>query len=153
MRRDLGGFIPQAQRPIGVTVVPFAAHLAPAAHDLLTEAYRNAEGSVPEYPAWLTAFERNPEFDRSLCFLAMVNADAVGFISCWTSAFIKDLVVRDDYRQRGIGKALLNHLFAHLRQRGERTVDLNVMENNLIARCLYEKSDMSYVSRSPVIAS
>lgn len=77
----------------------------------------------------------------------MLDETVVGVIVCWTSAFIKDLVVHPDVRHSGIGFALLNHLFAHLSKCGETAVDLHVMENNLKARRLYEKSGMSYLKR------
>ncbi|NAT16570.1 GNAT family N-acetyltransferase, partial [Pseudomonas syringae pv. actinidifoliorum] len=113
--------------------------------------YCDGAGSVPDYPTWLSAFERDPEFDLSLCFLALRDDAVVGVITCWTSAFIKDLVVHPDARAAGIGFALLNHLFSQLpgpvtptkRSSGH----LHVMENNLTARRLYEKSAMSYIKR------
>ncbi len=58
-----------------------------------------------------------------------------------------------DVRHSGIGHALLNHLFTHLRTRNEASVDLHVMENNLAARRLYEKSAMVYLKRFDIPAA
>lgn len=52
----------------------------------------------------------------------MLDETVVGVIVCWTSAFIKDLVVHPDVRHSGIGFALLNHLFAHLSKCGETAI-------------------------------
>ncbi|ORC59726.1 GNAT family N-acetyltransferase [Pseudomonas floridensis] len=151
MRRGLDGPVAKAQWPASIIVAPFSLRQATTVHGLLSSGYQDGSGSVAQYAEWLSAFEHDPEFNPSLCFLAMHEGIAVGVVACWTSAFIKDLVVHADYRHRGIGTALLNHLFAHLRQQGEGCVDLKVVENNLGARRLYEKSGMSYVSRLPVV--
>ncbi|BBI46408.1 hypothetical protein BV360_03006 [Pseudomonas syringae pv. actinidiae] len=151
MRRSLAEPLPAVQWPAGVSPHPLTLDRAAEAHALLTLGYCDGAGSVPDYPTWLSAFERDPEFDLSLCFLALRDDAVVGVITCWTSAFIKDLVVHPDARAAGIGFALLNHLFSQLlgpvtRPR-EAAVDLHVMENNLTARRLYEKSAMSYIKR------
>ncbi|KPC16200.1 Acetyltransferase [Pseudomonas syringae pv. maculicola] len=151
MRRSLAEPLPAVQWPAGVSQHPLTLDRAAEAHYLLIQGYCDGAGSVPDYPAWLSAFERDPEFDLSLCFLALRDDAVVGVITCWTSAFIKDLVVHPDARAGGIGFALLNHLFSQLRgpvtRPREAAVDLHVMENNLTARWLYEKSVMSYVKR------
>ncbi|KPZ10140.1 GNAT family acetyltransferase [Pseudomonas syringae pv. viburni] len=151
MRRSLAEPLPAVQWPAGVSPHPLSLDRAAEAHDLLMLGYCDGAGSVPDYPTWLSAFERDPEFDLSLCFLALRDDAVVGVITCWTSAFIKDLVVHPDARAAGIGFALLNHLFSQLRvpvtRPREAAVDLHVMENNFTARRLYEKSAMSYVKR------
>ncbi|KPX51811.1 Acetyltransferase [Pseudomonas amygdali pv. hibisci] len=147
MRRTLALPVPSAVWPPRVLPRPFTLEQAPEVHRLLTLGHASATGSVPDYPHWRAAFEQDPEFDTSRCFLAMLDETVVGVIVCWTSAFIKDLVVHPDVRHSGIGFALLNHLFAHLSKCGEAAVDLHVMENNLKARRLYEKSGMSYLKR------
>jgi len=153
MRRDLTGPQPDTHWPADIRPAAFSPGHTLSTYRLLESGYRDGSGSLPEYTMWLAAFDHNPEFDRSLCFLALADDVPVGVITCWTSAFIKDLVVHPDYRNRGIGGALLRHLFTRLREHGEGFVDLNVMENNLGARRLYEKSDMSYVRRSAVLPS
>ncbi|MFJ4141402.1 GNAT family N-acetyltransferase [Pseudomonas sp. NPDC089734] len=136
--------------PSSVQLLPFTLEQAPDIHNLLALGYRDGSGSVPDYPVWLQAFERDPEFDTERCFVARDEWGTVGIITCWTSAFIKDLVIHPRARRQGIATALLTHLFDCLHRRGEGQVDLSVMENNLSARRLYEKSGMSYVRRSPI---
>ncbi|WP_122316800.1 N-acetyltransferase [Pseudomonas cichorii] len=150
MRRDLGKPVSLRHWPDHIGLIPFTLDQAPGIHALLTLGYQDGCGSVPNYPDWSRAFEQDPEFDTALCFVARDELGAVGVITCWTSAFIKDLVVHPRARRQGIAMALLAHLFDHLRQRGEARVDLRVMENNLAARELYEKSDMSYILRSAI---
>ncbi|QHF05725.1 GNAT family N-acetyltransferase [Pseudomonas asturiensis] len=150
MRRDLARPICAAPWPAGTAPAVLTSDLSLQAHHLLSHNPMPGEGPLASYAVWLNAFERDPEFDRSRCFLAMNRERVVGVITCWTSAFIKDLVVHPDYRNRGIGAALLTHLFVHLIQSGEAVADLKVMENNRVARRLYEKSDMSYVARLAV---
>ncbi|WP_024643943.1 GNAT family N-acetyltransferase [Pseudomonas syringae] len=147
MRRNLADSLPQIQLQSDVIIAPFSLDRAPDVHRLLTSGYLDGAGSVPNYRDWLTAFECDAEYDLSRCFVALLDGAVIGVIICWTSAFIKDLVVHTDARNRGTGFALLHHLFAHLAQRNESTVDLYVMENNLAARHLYEKSGMSYIKR------
>ncbi|WP_249584725.1 GNAT family N-acetyltransferase [Pseudomonas viridiflava] len=150
MRRDLTAALPHAPWPPGVTCVSLTPRHSLQAHSLLTQSHLLEDGQWLRHPDWLDAFEHNPEFDRSRCFVAIDSDHVLGVINCWTSAFIKDLAVHPDDRNRGIGTALLHHLFVHLKRCGEAAVDLKVMENNLIARRLYEKSDMSYVARLAV---
>jgi Acetyltransferases len=150
MRRDLTAALPHAPSPPGVTCVSLTPRHSLQAHRLLTQSHLLEDGQWLRHPDWLDAFEHNPEFDRSRCFVAIDSDHVLGVINCWTSAFIKDLAVHPDDRNRGIGTALLHHLFVHLKRCGEAAVDLKVMENNLIARRLYEKSDMSYVARLAV---
>ncbi|MEE3914785.1 GNAT family N-acetyltransferase [Pseudomonas viridiflava] len=150
MRRDLTAALPHAPWPPGVTCVSLTPRHSLQAHRLLTQSHLLEDGQWLRNPDWLDAFEHNPEFDRSRCFVAIDSDHVLGVINCWTSAFIKDLAVHPDDRNRGIGTALLHHLFVHLKRCGEAAVDLKVMENNLIARRLYEKSDLSYVARLAV---
>ena len=150
MRRDLKKQVPPAPWPDGISCTSLTLRRSLQAHSLLAQSRLLDEGSWLNHRDWLDAFEHNPEFDRSRCFLAIDNDRVVGLITCWTSAFIKDLAVHPDYQNRRIGAALLSHLFVHLARCGEAMVDLKVLENNLIARRLYEKSDMSYVARLAV---
>jgi ribosomal protein S18 acetylase RimI-like enzyme len=146
MRRDLD-HLPSAEAwPPRVRSMAFSLENAPQAHDLLQLAYTDARG-IPDYTGWLRAWQQDPEHDPTLCYSLYDDLGMIGFIQGWTSAFIKDLVVHPRARQQGLGLQLLNHAFRLFRHRGEAWVDLKVMENNLAARCLYEKAGMRYVQR------
>src|SRR5690606_13832667 len=93
--------------PDWARLIPFTSALAPKAHTLLLECYRDGYGSVPaDFDTWWAATRHDPEFDAALCFCAMQDESLVGFELCWTSAFIKDLVVLPFVRHQGIGEAL-----------------------------------------------
>jgi len=69
---------------------------------------------------------------------------------CWTSAYIKNLVVHPRAQGRGLGRALLLHAFNVFQQRREGFVDLKVLEDNVRAQHLYESVGMHVVRRELV---
>jgi ribosomal protein S18 acetylase RimI-like enzyme len=71
----------------------------------------------------------------------------VAVAQCWTSAFIRNLVVHPRAQRRGLGIALLDRAFEAFADRREGHVDLKVMESNRTARHLYERAGMDYVQR------
>ncbi len=146
MRRDLQVPTPALFWPGHVRAQAFSLELAEQGHRLLSLAY-NGQGDVPDYATWLNAWQTNPEYNTALCYTAWDDQGMVGFVQGWTSAFIKDLVVHPRARHQGIGLNLLGHAFETFRQLNEPWVDLKVMENNVAARCLYEKAGMRYVQR------
>jgi ribosomal protein S18 acetylase RimI-like enzyme len=139
--RDLTDGPGEAPRwPQGVTLAPFNATLAPAAHALLVECYCDGYGSVPvAFDTWWATTRHDPEFDASLCFCAMRDGRLVGFALCWTSAFIKDFVVAPEGRRQGLGAAMLQHILAAFRARGAGEVALKVVEENAAALRLYHR--------------
>jgi ribosomal protein S18 acetylase RimI-like enzyme len=85
--------------------------------------------------------------NRALCLILEDAQGVVAVAQCWTSAFIRNLVVHPRAHRRGLGLALLNRVFFTYRERGEGHVDLKVMESNLRARRLYERAGMQYIQR------
>ena len=84
------------------------------------------------------------DFDPALWFLAERGGDLVGCALHWkpmqASGWVKDLVVRDDERGAGLGKALLHHGFRAYAERGAARVGLKVDANNPTgAPQLYER--------------
>ncbi|MCQ3001775.1 GNAT family N-acetyltransferase [Pseudomonas syringae group sp. J309-1] len=146
MRRDLGNLAPAQTWPGHIQITPFTFEDAPEAHALLLQGHAD-DIRMPEYQDWVNDWRTDPEYDPTLCFALRDEQGMVGLIQGWTSAFIKDLVVHPRARNQGLALQLLNHVFNIFRQRGEAWVDLKVMENNLAARCLYEKAGMRYVQR------
>lgn len=134
--------VPVGERrwPDWAKLVPFSATLAPKAHALLLECYRSGYGSVPaEFDTWWAETRHDPEFDAGLCFCVMQDEHLVGFELCWTSAFIKDLVVLPFVRHHGVGEALLRHAFATFKARGFAEVALKVHRDNSMANRLYRR--------------
>lgn len=146
MRRDLFQLPPPHAWPAHISLAAFTLADAPQAHALLQLAYAD-DGRMPDYACWVDAWQKDPEYEPALCFTLRDDLGIVGLIQGWTSAYIKDLVIHPRVRDQGLGLALLNHAFTAFHQRGEAWVDLKVMENNLAARCLYEKAGMRYIQR------
>ena len=126
--------------PDGVRLERFTESAASEAHALLALAYADGGGSVPSFGDWWSALTADSEYDSSLCFpVRDGEGTLVAFAQCWTSAFVKDVVVHPDFRRRGIARALLLHVFRVFQERGAQAVELKVEINNPTgAIALYE---------------
>jgi ribosomal protein S18 acetylase RimI-like enzyme len=148
MRVDLG---PQVLRvpawPEAIRVRTFSPGDAEPLHALLVHGYRNGGGRVAELAAWLPQMTTDAEFDPELWFLAVSSTTLVGAALCWTSAFVKDLVVHESWRRRGLGEALLRHVFTVFAKRGAEAVELKVQATNAGAIGLYQRLGMRVVER------
>lgn len=115
------------------------------AHRLLVCGYADGGGSVEPYVTWWKALTEDSEFDPTLCFVALDHQDElIGLAQCWSSAFLKDLVVQPRWRRRGVGQALLLHVFEAFRSRGASSVSLKVeIDNPTGAERLYRRVGMS----------
>ena len=150
MRRDLVEVVPDVQWPSGIEISIYRADLAPAVHQLMQLGQREGGGRVPSLEDWQRRFESDPEYDPTLCFIASDAEGVVGVAQCWTSAYIKNLVVHPRMQGRGLGRALLLNAFKVFQQRREGFVDLKVLEDNLRAQRLYESAGMYVVRRELV---
>lgn len=82
------------------------------------------------------------EGDYSCYFIAKVDGEIVGYGCFWFIADEGQLVnigVRPDYRSQGIGEAILTRGIEEARERGMRTMFLEVRVSNLGAQKMYEK--------------
>jgi ribosomal protein S18 acetylase RimI-like enzyme len=150
MRRDLGKDAPDAPWPQDIELCTYSVELAVDVHHLMQLGYREGGGRVPALDAWQQQFETDPEYDSTLCFIARDGEAVVGVAQCWTSAYIKNLVVHPRMQGRGLGRALLLHAFKVFQQRREGFVDLKVLEDNQRAQRLYESAGMYVVRRELV---
>ena len=150
MRRDLAKDAPDAFMPQGIELCTYSAELATDVHALMQLGYREGGGRVPALDAWQQQFETDPEYDPTLCFIARDGEAVVGVAQCWTSAYIKNLVVHPRMQGRGLGRALLLNVFKVFQQRREGFVDLKVLEDNRRAQRLYESAGMYVVRRELV---
>jgi ribosomal protein S18 acetylase RimI-like enzyme len=131
IRRRLDAFIEAPTWPEGVQLEPFSIARAPEIHALLTLAYASGGGSVSSFGEWWPSLSQDSEYDPDLCFPVSDNLrTVVGFAQCWTSGFVKDLVVRPSQQRREIGRALLLHVFRIFQDRGAQTVELKVETEN-----------------------
>jgi len=149
MRRPLEGDPPPPAWPEGLGVRSFRSEDAPAVHALLEHAYEGGGGSVAPFEMWLPAMTSDTEFDPELWFLAEAEGGSLaGAALCWTSAFLKDLVVHESWRGRGLGSALVHHVLGEFRRRGAPAVDLKVASDNPSgAHLLYEQLGFAIVER------
>jgi ribosomal protein S18 acetylase RimI-like enzyme len=131
LRRDLTEVIAPPACPTGYRVRTFAVGDAPTVHRLLEVGYAQGGGHIGAFDEWWPNLRDDHEFAPELCFLAVdERQDIVGVAQCWTSAFIKDLVVRPLARRRGIATALLGRVFWEFQRRGAKHVDLKVQVDN-----------------------
>lgn len=147
MRIELG---PETGRepawPQGISTRTFEMDDAAALHALLEHGYARGGGSVSAFDSWLPYITTDQEFDPAVVFLAEADGDLAGAALCWTSAFVKDLVVHESWRRRGLGEALLRQVFATFAERGADSVVLKVHSDNDGAIRLYERVGMRLVS-------
>ncbi|WP_282413092.1 GNAT family N-acetyltransferase [Pseudomonas sp. PS01299] len=150
MRRDLRQGVPPIHWPEGIELSTYRPELAAAVHQLMQLGYREGGGRVPALEEWQQRFESDAEYDPELCFIARDNEGVIGVAQCWTSSYIKNLVVHQRAQGRGLGRALLLNAFKVFQQRREGFVDLKVLEDNLRAQRLYESAGMMVVRRELV---
>ena len=140
LQRDLATPIPAPAWPDGAGLTAFDVADVKAIHALLQRAYANGFGGVtPDWLDWWEALRADSEFEPALCFVAKAEGEVVGFCLCWTSSFVKDLVVAPAWQGRGLGAALLATAMTALRGRGASIVQLKVVTANAGARRLYER--------------
>ncbi len=150
MRRDLAGVLPAFTWPPGIALSEYRPERAEAVHRLMELGYQQGGGRVPTLEVWRERFESDAEYDPALCFIASDAQGIVGVAQCWTSAYIKNLVVHPRAQGQGLGRALLLHAFNVFQQRREGFVDLKVLEDNHRAQRLYESAGMRVVRRELV---
>jgi ribosomal protein S18 acetylase RimI-like enzyme len=115
-------------------------------HTLLDEAYETWDETyvAREHDDWLAFMTRHDEFDPDLWFLVERDGDLVAAALHWKEhrgdGWVKDIVVRESERGRGLGKALLLHAFDAYARRGASRVGLKVDSTNPTgAPQLYER--------------
>jgi ribosomal protein S18 acetylase RimI-like enzyme len=146
MSRDLQEMIPKPKWPSEITLRPFSTALTRTAHALLELGCADGGGSIAPYREWWSALSGDGEYDPELCLVTETDGNQlVGFAQCWTSGFIKDLVVHPEWRKKGIGRGLILHSFQIFKSRGAKAVDLKVHSDNHSAIRLYHSVGMSAV--------
>ena len=147
MWRSLEGELDRPSWPDGVTVRTYADADGERVHALLDDAYA---GWDPDYVVlghedWLAFMTDHDDFDPSLWFLCEQSGELVACGLHWRASdgngWVKDIVVRESERGRGLARALLAHAFREYRARGAARVGLKVDTSNPTgAPKLYEKT-------------
>jgi putative acetyltransferase len=107
-----------------------------------SQAQINAWARLPiDYALWQQRLNDKPPF------VAMVDQQAVGFITLEADDHIDWTYVHPDYQRRGIASALYQHLEQQARQRGITKLYVEASE---LARPLFEKQGFRRVRRNLV---
>lgn len=95
-----------------------------------------------EYECYsLDSIKDSLKAENNLNLIARINNDAVGYISFSSvldEAELLKIVIKKNYRRKGIGKLLLKEAIQYLKARGLKTVFLEVRKSNCAAIVLYE---------------
>jgi ribosomal protein S18 acetylase RimI-like enzyme len=143
--------------PAGIAIRPRVEADDPGIFTVMDEGFRQHWGYRPEpYEAWLQPWLESASFDPTLWFVALDGDEIVGALQGNVTdgrGWVGSLAVRDAWRRRGIGEALLRAAFATFRGRDVATVMLNVDRDNTTgATRLYERAGMRLRRRWLVVA-
>jgi mycothiol synthase len=136
MWRSLSDPFRPATWPAGVDIRAYDGADSTRVQELLDDA---CAGWDPYYVArthdgWLTFMTGHDEFDPALWFLVERGGDLAACALHWKESnrrgWVKDIVVRESERGRGLGKALLLHAFRAYADRGVERVGLKVDSTN-----------------------
>lgn len=146
MWRTLDGDLPEPSWPADVAVRTFSADDGERVKELLDRSYAAWDDgyAVRPYEDWLSFMTDHDEFDPTLWFLVEREGELVACALHWQEharrGWVKDIVVLESERGRGLGKALLHHAFRAYAERGVERVGLKVDSTNPTgAPQLYEK--------------
>jgi ribosomal protein S18 acetylase RimI-like enzyme len=140
--RPVGGL--SSPRPEGVEIRPLGRDDFADALVLARELYGLPDGDAEPHRASYEAFVNDPD---AAPFLAIADGEPAGFIGfrfrrrlnhATFEGWISDLFVRERFRGRGIGRALLAAVIAEWRLRGSHRIELEVAYERTAARALYE---------------
>lgn len=155
MWRPLGRNEAEPAWPDGITARTFQLADAPSVHALLDEAYGGwDEAYVPlAHEDWKRSMTGDVEFDATTWWLAERDGELAGCALWWESGWLKDIVVRESERGRGLGAALLVQGFAEFARRGMKRVGLKVdAANPTGAVGLYERNGFRTERREQIWA-
>jgi mycothiol synthase len=144
MRIGLAGAPPPPELPVR----PFDPERdAEAVHALVQEAFSQLEGNVTQpLDAWRAVKIAKQGWDPALWLLSEDTEGLTGAVLCerWEGGvgYVDSLAVAPRARRRGLGRALLLHAFAALRDDGLEVAELSLQGDNAGAARLYEAVGM-----------
>ena len=153
MTIDLAGGYPEPGVPAGIEIRPFRPGVDDReVHATIEDTFaHHFRFHAESHEDWVTRRMGHPSFDPSLWLVAWDGDTMVGAILPYQFgdlSWVRELGVRDAYRGRGIGKALLVASFRMFEERGSKRVSLGVDAGNTTgATALYEKSGMKVEQR------
>lgn len=150
MEIDLAEAPPVSVWPEGIEARSYRAGDARALYDAQQETFRDSWEPIEEsYDEWSHWLLEPPAFVPELWCLAHAGEELAGFAICHPHparpdlGWVRILGVRQPWRRRGLGRALLLHSFAEFRERGLSRAGLGVDATSLTgANHLYEQAGM-----------
>ena len=157
MQIELDDAVEPPTFPEGIEVRTIREGEERTAYDAYTVSFADHWEFTPDpWERWRRYAVESAAFDPSLWFLAESGDEVAGVAICQLHdsgdplhGWIGILGVLPPYRHRGLGSALLRHVFAAFARRGCTRVSLGVdAENTTGAVALYERAGMRQVRRS-----
>ena len=150
MEISLAGGPPEPEWPEGFSVRAFSAGEEERVYEAHMSSFAdNWMFEREPFELWSHWFLKDPGFDPSLWFLAEAGDDLAGIALTRVSenepdlGWVRILGVLPEFRQRGLGQALLRHTFGEHAKRGLERVGLGVdAENPTGAVRVYERAGM-----------
>ena len=159
MEISLAGGAPEPEWPEGFSVRPFT----PGEEERVYEAHMSSFAGTwmferESFELWSHWFREDTAFDPSLWFLAEAGDDLAGIALTRVSenepdlGWVRILGVLPEFRQRGLGQALLRHTFGEHAKRGLGRVGLGVdAENPTGAVRVYERAGMHLARKNLIL--
>jgi mycothiol synthase len=165
MQIEMNAPPPSPDWPSGITVRPFVVGQDEyTMYEMMTDTFADVWGYVtPTFEQWTQGRFEGDEFDPSLWFFAIYpygterdgltdeSGEFVGAIMGIPrpdGGWVRGLGVLREYRGKGVGLALLRHVFGEFYRRGLRIVGLGVDAQSLTgAHRLYERAGMQVAER------
>ncbi|MGB2895250.1 MAG: GNAT family N-acetyltransferase [Anaerolineales bacterium] len=148
MRRDLRAPIPDVLLPSGISLATWMPALADQFFAVYQAAFQERPGypgwSQEEWMAWLDTDD--DDFQPEISLLARHDDFPIGFVVC-ADRWVVQMGVRPDWRERGIGSALLIEALRRFREAGWDHVLLDVNANNPRAAGVYTRLMFERVGR------
>lgn len=118
--------------------------------EVLNHGFTNYFVPIQLSPAALVGMARNDSVDLTVSRIAMHDGVPLGAALIarrgWTCR-LASMAITPEARGRGVGRAVLAHVIAEAQTRGDRTMVLEVIEQNEPAVRLYEKAGFQRVRR------
>lgn len=146
MRISLDGPPPEPNWPEGVslrTAVP--GQDDHAIYDFIQTAFDWPGRTPPTFERWRELMMDISNFEAELWFLAYHGSELVGAALCFDypqNGWVRQLGVAQAWRRKGLGAALLQHVFGVFQRRGHIRVGLVVDSDNPKAFTFYERVGM-----------
>ena len=154
-RSTCRAILPSPAEPEGVVIRPMREGEEEQVYEVHEQSFEDAWMHTREpFEQWQHWFVKTPSFDPSLWFVAEADGEIIGVAICRVReteaelGWVSILGVLRSHRRRGIGEALLRHVFAEFARRGFERVGLGVdAESPTGAVALYERAGM-HVART-----